>query len=78
MNQQQKFDIITFALFGRVGSECIQKEICVACGKPAENFRTIKSSLAYLATALCQCCQDKVAAAVDKAGNGGDGTSHAE
>lgn len=77
MNDRELFDLLSLALFGRKASECVQKEICVSCGKPAENFKTVRSSMAYLAFALCQCCQDETKAFVDKA-RGGDDISHAE
>ena len=74
MKEKDLFDLLTFALFGRKASECIEKEICVECGKPAENFRTVKNCLAFLSFAVCQRCQDKVG----KLMQGGDDMTHAE
>lgn len=44
--------------FGR--TTAIQADLCVSCGKPADQFRNSLSAKEYRISGLCQACQDSV------------------
>lgn len=53
-------DDFTTKAFGRKIEESAKKNVCVACGKPADKFRDPLSAKEYGISGLCQACQDGV------------------
>jgi hypothetical protein len=59
-NIRDALDDMTEALYGKRAGETIKQDICVACGKPAVEFRDEISRREFTISGLCQSCQDDV------------------
>lgn len=53
-------NVASMGLFGKNRTSCIQKNVCVLCGKPAVEFRDAVSKKEFSISGLCQSCQDSV------------------
>jgi len=53
-------DEFSLSFFGRSYSLALAAHQCVCCGGRAEEFRDEVSAEEYLASALCQRCQDEI------------------
>lgn len=53
-------DAFSKQAFGRTTSEAVKGDICVACGKPATQFKDVLSKKEFTISGMCQACQDSV------------------
>lgn len=59
-SMQVFLDVISRKVFGRSRTQCIRKNICVMCGKPAKKFKNAKYRREFILSGTCSKCQDEI------------------
>ena len=57
---EQLLDTESLILYGRTRKSSILRDVCVACGKPATEFKDELSKKEYTISGMCQACQDGI------------------